>query len=109
MVESAGQVAQTERLDWTSAELHGGFVDGAILVVEGDTPVPMQVELHPLPIGIVPVDYQGIELRGSRGDAGPEVVTHFHLSVDTKHLPHGKVGFVLIGATMHQYFPPKDD
>ena len=100
---------QGELLDWTSAKLHGQYVDGARLVVEGKAPVPMRVKLDPLPIGIAPVDYQGVELRGFRGEVGPEVETPFRLDVDTKEIPHGQVGFVLIGATRREYFPPQDD
>jgi hypothetical protein len=105
----AEQDAQPELLDWTSAKLYGEFVDGARLVVEGDAPVPMRVEFHPLPIPIVPVEYHGIQVRGFRGDFGPEVVTHFKLEEDTKKLPTGTVGFELIGATMRNRFPPEQD
>jgi len=108
-MSEAERTDQGELLDWTSATERGEFVDGFLLVVEGDAPVPMRVELHPLPIGIAPVDYQGIEVRGFRGDFGPEVVTHFKVEEHTKNLPGGKIGFVLIGATMRQYFPPQED
>jgi hypothetical protein len=103
------QVGDAELLDWTSVKLYGEFVDGARLIVEGDAPVPMRVELHSLPIGVAPEEYQGIELRGFRSTVGPEVVRHFRVEADTKDLPHGTVGFVLIGATMREYVPPKDD
>jgi hypothetical protein len=101
------QGAEAELLDWTSVKLYGEFVDGARLVIEGDAPVPMRV-VHPLPLPTAPEDYQGIQLRGFRGDFGPEVVTHFKVEADTKHLPHGNVGFVLIGATMREYVPLKE-
>jgi hypothetical protein len=67
------------------------------------------VELDPLPIGIAPVDYQGVELRGFRDEVGPEVETPFRLNVDTGEIPHGRIGFVLIGATQREYFPAKED
>jgi hypothetical protein len=96
-----------ELLDWTSAEVHNEFVDGALLVVRGETPVPMRVEFHPLPIGVAPEEYQGIELRGWRERVGPEVVTPFTVEAKTSDLPRGTVGFELIGATMRAFFPPQ--
>jgi hypothetical protein len=97
-----------ERLDWDTAEMHPGVAGGFILVVRGVAVVPMKVRLHPLPIGIVPEDYNGIEVVGVRDDPSLEVETPWTAQIDTEGRG-GRKGFVLIGATQREYFPPKED
>ena len=100
---------ECERLDWTSLEVHNEFAGDALLVIEGETRVPMRVELHSLPIGIAPEDYQGIELCGFRnGDANSQVMTPFKVEEHLSKLPAGRIGIVVIGATMREYIPPKE-
>jgi hypothetical protein len=99
---------ECERLDWTSVRVDNEFAGGAHIVVEGDAPEPMRVELHPLPVGVAPEEYQGVEVCGFRDDFGPKIVTHFKVEKNTQELPSGTVGIVLIGATMREYIPPKD-
>jgi hypothetical protein len=99
----------SELLDWTSADMHVEFADGAMLVIAGETPVPEKVFLQPLPIEMEPVEYQGIELRGSRDKIAPDHVTPFRFEIEDKRLPKGTVGFELIGKTKHEFFPPKEE
>jgi hypothetical protein len=98
-----------ELIDWTSAVLHPMTASGFMLVIRGQTPVPMRVELHPAPPGIVAYDYWPIEVRGFRDDVSSEVVTDYTIEKPEDEIPHGTVGFVLIGATMQASFPPKSD
>jgi hypothetical protein len=97
-----------ERLDWDEAELHPGTVEGFVLVVRGVAPVPMDVRLNPLPIGIVPNDYRGIEVLGHAAEVGPQIETPWTAELDTSGLA-GPKGIVLVGATKREYFPPKDE
>jgi hypothetical protein len=53
--------------------------------------------------------YQGIEVCGKPEDPTTEVETPGTIEVDPQKLPHGRVGYVLIGATKRAYFPPKED
>ena len=98
-----------ERLDWDTAEEHPEVAGGFILVVRGVAPVPTKVKLHPLPIGIAPEDYQGVEVCGEPEDPTIEVETPWTVEEDTSKLPRGRVGYVLIGATKRAYFPPRED
>ncbi len=97
-----------ERLDWNEAVMHPGFAGDFVLVVRGVARVPMKVELRPLPIGIVPEDYNRIEVIGVREDPGLDVETPWTAEIDTKGLA-GREGIILIGATKREYFPPKDE
>ena len=63
--------------------------------------MPWEVEFHDLPIGIVPVDYQGVQVRGRPESPTTEVVTPWKIQHDLDQMPTGKLGFVLIGATKH--------
>jgi hypothetical protein len=101
--------ANGELIDWTSAKLYPMTASGFMLVVRGNTPVPMRVELHPFPPGIAKYDYWPVEVRGFRDEVSPQVVTPYTIEREESHVPHGTIGFVLIGATMRAEFPPKDD
>lgn len=107
MTEQVGDAG--ERIDWDEAVEHPMTPDGFRLVIRGVTPVPMTVTLRPLPVGIAPVDYQGIEVLGKAGDVNAKVETPWTTEVDTKELPHGRKGYVLVGATKRDYFPPKEE
>jgi hypothetical protein len=106
-VTDSSKIVQ-ERLDWDDAVTHPKTVEGFVLVVRGVASVPTNVRLHPLPIGIVPEDYRGIEVLGRRAEIGPEVETPWTAEMDLEGLA-GRKGVVLIGATKRQFFPPKDD
>ena len=97
-----------ERLDWDDAEMHPKTVGGFVLVIRGVASVPMKVRLNPLPIGIVPEDYRGIEVLGRPAEVGPEVETPWTAEIDPEGLG-GRIGIRLIGATKRQFFPPKED
>jgi hypothetical protein len=102
------QGAEAELLDWTSVKLYGEFVDGARLVIErrrarsdarraaSATATHSARGLPGHPVARLP---RGLRPRGRHPLQG---------GADTKHLPHGNVGFVLIGATMREYVPPKE-
>jgi hypothetical protein len=96
-----------QRLDWDKAQLHPKTAEGFILVVDGVAPVPMKVRLHSLPIGIAPEDYHEVEVVGRAADVSPQVETPWKAEIDTEGLS-GRKGFVLIGETKREYFPPKD-
>lgn len=96
-----------ERLDWDEAVTHPKTANGFVLVVRGISRVPMEVRLRPLPIGIAPEDYQGVEVLGRTGDGTIEIETPWTVEIDTGELLHGRKGFVLIGATKREYFPLK--
>ena len=97
-----------ERLDWEEAEMHPKTVAGFVLVVRGVAPVPMTVSLRPMPIGIVPDDYRGVEVLGVRDEAAAQVQTPWSAQIDTDGVG-GRVGIVLIGMQKREYFPPKDE
>lgn len=94
----------TELVDWTTAKIHIEFADGSILVIEGETNVPMEVDLYPQPTGVRPYEYWPIEVRGRRGEFSPEVTKHFKLSRDLDKVDRGTMGFELIGASMSEKF-----
>jgi hypothetical protein len=96
------------RLDWTEATMHPMVAGGFQLVVRGVAPVPVDVELRPLPIPIAPVEYHGIEVIGTPRGPTTQVETPWTMEVDADEIVRGTKGFVLIGATMREYFPPKD-
>ena len=104
-----GDRQEWERLDWDTAEEHPGVASGFFLVVKGVSRVPMTVELHPLPIPIAPEDYYGVEVRGVSAEPSVEVETPWTVERDSQDLPHGRKGYILIGATKRKHFPPKDD
>jgi lysozyme family protein len=106
--QDAEGTTRGERLDWDTAELHPGVAGGFILVVRGVAAVPMTVTLHPLPVGIVPEDYRGIEVLGVREEATTQVETPWTAEIDTDGLG-GRKGIVLIGAHKREYFPPRDE
>ena len=81
----------------------GGFQ----VVVRGTTPKPMAVEFHDLPIGVAAEDYQGVEFRARAKELATEVETPWTLERDSQDMPHGRVGFVLIGETKRAFFPPE--
>lgn len=96
------------RLDWDTAEVHPMVAGGFVLVVRG-TWIPLeQVQLHRLPTGIAPEDYHGVEVRGIAKDPTLQVQEPWEVSLSTDGLS-GRVGFVLLGATKRQHFPPRDD
>jgi hypothetical protein len=100
--------AKEERLDWDEAQMHPKTVSGFILVIRGRAPVPMTVRLRALPIGVAPVDYQGVEVLGiPQGDVTPQVETPWGLQVDPGDLPTGRKGFVLVAK--RAYFPPREE
>lgn len=95
-------------LDWDSVEVIPMFAGGWLLVLRGTTPWPMRVALEPLPIPFAPEDYYGVKLVGyDEGGVHPEVVTEFSVEKDLAELPKGRIGTVIIGATMRVYIPPK--
>jgi hypothetical protein len=99
-----------ERLDWEKAVEHPMTPDGFRLVVDGESEVPMaKVEIHVTPIGIVPDDYHPAIVQGRRREPVTQVKTPWIAEKNTNALALGRIGYVLIGATMRQYFPPKDD
>jgi hypothetical protein len=65
-----------------------------------------QDALQPLPIGIVPEDYNGIEVLGVRAAPTRDVQTPWTAEIGTDGLG-GRNGVVLIGATKREYFRPK--
>jgi hypothetical protein len=99
---------RTERLDWTEAVEHPMTVDGSMLVVRGVAPTPVEVELRPRPLGIAPDDYRGIEVLAHQIEPVTQVETPWVVERDVAKIPKGKIGFVLLGATMSAYFPPKE-
>ncbi|MCA1844650.1 MAG: hypothetical protein LC792_15950 [Actinobacteria bacterium] len=88
-------------LDWETANLVSGVAGGWILAVTGESPVPMDVELYVMPVGIAPEEYRGVLVRG-RVSGETKVVTPWEAALDVSQL--GK--FILIGATNREYFPP---
>jgi hypothetical protein len=98
----------TERLDWESAEMHPMTVDGFKLVVRGTSRVPMTVKLRPMPLGIAPEDYRGIEVLGTPGSVSADVRHPWTAEIDTSGIS-GRRGVALIGSTMREWFPPKDE
>jgi hypothetical protein len=98
-----------ERIDWNEATGHPKTAGGFRLVVRGIAPVPTEVRLDPQPTGIAPVDYHGVEVQGKADDPNLQVETPWTIEADTEKLPHGRIGIVLIGATMSKYFPPQED
>lgn len=105
---NAGESNGWELLDWQSAVEHPGVAGGFFLVVRGVARAPMEVELHPLPIGVAPVDYHPVQVRGRTREPTTEVETPWTIERDPSELPHGRKGYKLVGATMHQEFPPKE-
>jgi len=95
-----------ERLDWDSAEMHNMTAGGSMLVVRGVSLVPMDVELHSLPIPIAPEDYHGVEVCGRRKDVVQQVETPWEVSDDVEEFS-GRIGIELIGATKREKFPPE--
>ena len=83
----------------------GGFQ----VVVRGVSRVPMEIEFRNLPLGIVPQDYAGVEVRGRASKVSTEVETPWSIEHDSARMPKGNVGFELIGLTRRQFFPPKED
>ena len=81
-----------ERLDCNDAEMHSKRASGFVLVVGGVAPVPMSVELSALPVGVVPKDYNAIEV--TREDPGLDVETPWR-AIDTDGLAVRR-GVVLI-------------
>jgi hypothetical protein len=107
-MDEANEEGGWERVDWDSAEEHPMVAGGLQIVVRGTAPVPTTVEFYDLPIGIAPEDYQGVEVRGRVEEPTAEVETPWMLERDSRRMPHGNVGFVLVGKTKQAYFPPKD-
>ena len=97
-----------ERLDWDKAVPHPMTVSGFMLVVDGVSDVPMDVEIYVWPIGVAPVDYHPNIVRGRRREPVIQKRTEWQVQEDTRKLGHGTKGFVLVGATKRQYFPPKE-
>ena len=107
---STDSTASKQRLDWDEAEMHAKTAGGFILVIRGVAPVPMEVELEPRPVGTAPDEYRGIAVVGTpRDDVVPQVETPWGIQVDPAELPKGTRGFVLVGATKREYFPPQED
>lgn len=106
MSQEAG--SQEERLDWTEAEMHPQTASGFMLVVRGVAPVPMEVWLRPVPIGIVPDEdgYRGVEVLGKRAEITTEVETPWSAQIGTDDVGDR---IELIGATKREFFPPKGD
>jgi hypothetical protein len=78
-------------------------------VVRGVASVPMVVEFHDLPVGIAPEDYQGVQVRGRAKSPASDIETAWTLERDSRRMPRGLIGLVLIGNTKRAYFPPKDN
>lgn len=96
-------------LDWHTEQVHPGTVMGdALVVLEGTSPVPMDVEFYDLPPGIVPYDYWPIQIRGRATDPTIEVETPWRLERLDSKFPKGTVGFVLVGATKRSHYPAYD-
>lgn len=103
------QAVKGEPLDWKSLKVVNEFVDKSRIVIHGETSVPMRVELLPDPVGVAPVEYQPIRLLGFRDDIGPDVVKSFTIDRELNDFPHGTVGIKVIGATMQELIPPRED
>lgn len=101
--------ADWELLDWDIEQVHPGTVKGdALIVLGGTSPVPMDVEFHDLPPGIVPYDYWPVQIRGRAADWTIKVETPWSLERLESKFPKGIVGFVLVGATKRSHYPPYD-
>jgi hypothetical protein len=87
--------------------MHPMTAGGFVLAVKGVAPVPTDVCFHPLPIGIVAEDYNGIEVLGTPKDPTTEVETPWQVDLPEPERHNGKIGIVLIGATRREYIPPK--
>jgi hypothetical protein len=95
-------------LDWEDARLQPKFVKGFVLVVKGTASYPMKkVWLRPTPVGIAPEEYRGVEVVGIPDDVAVEVLFPWTAEIDADGLS-GEKGFVLIGETTREYFPPKE-
>jgi hypothetical protein len=97
-----------ERIDWDGASMRPMAAGGFVLTVKGEAPVPTAVCLNPRPIGIVPEDYNGIEVLGTPKDPASDVLTPWEVDLPNAERQNGRVGIVLIGATKREYFPPQD-
>jgi hypothetical protein len=95
-------------IDWDKASEEPMAVEGSVLTVSGVAPRPVEIFLDPSPIGIVEDDYNGIEVHAVFESAGPEVETSWRKVLPDVQQYAGRVGFVLVGASKREYFPPKE-
>jgi hypothetical protein len=112
-MSEVAEAGADRRLDWDEAEERSMVAGGSRLTVRGTAPVPMAVRLEPGPIPINPDDanrdYRSVLVIGRPSAIDPQVETPWDVSADTANLPRGDRGFVLIGATMREFFPPQED
>ena len=98
-LESFPPSTTCRRLDFESAQVVPGFVNGTyFLVVSGKKPwASITVDLVPL-IYITQPDYWGIEVRGCQTGIGLPMVAPFTAVLEITHVL-GKRGIEVLGAT----------
>lgn len=94
------------RIDWDHAAYTPNTNGDTHLDITGSAYLTMDVRLRPEPVGSTPVDHHPIAVIGVPvNDIEYETPTPWQIVVDTRALPKGRKGIVLIGATKRQHFP----